>query len=144
MCDHDNLASSFGKLFLRMHRLFDRRMAESGASFARTKLLLFIQKEGGGRAADIASYLGQAPRTVTEAIDGLERDGLVRRAPDPNDRRVKRVTITPEGEEAVRATEPMRKRLVDEIFGVLDEEESVRLRALLAKLSDAVDGLERD
>ena len=39
----ESLASTFFQLFLRVHRLMDRRMAEQGASLARTKLLLFLQ-----------------------------------------------------------------------------------------------------
>lgn len=71
----ENLASDLFSLFLRMHRMMNKRLAEQGASLARTKLLLFLDRRGPSRAADIADFFDQAPRTVTEAIDGLERDG---------------------------------------------------------------------
>ncbi len=138
----DGLATDFGKLFLRFHRLVDRRMAAEGASFARTKLLLYLQRNGASRAADIADLLGSAPRTITEAIDGLERDGLVRRAPHATDRRAKLITITDDGMRVLKATEPLRSRLVDEIFGVLDPDERDRLSAMLAKLATALDAAE--
>ena len=83
----ENLASDLFSLFLRMHRMMNKRLAEQGASLARTKLLLFLDRRGPSRAADIADFFDQAPRTVTEAIDGLERDGLVVRRPHPPDRR---------------------------------------------------------
>ena len=139
MATLEPLASSFGKLFLRMHRLLDRRMAECGASFARTKFLLYLEKEGPSRATDIADLLGLAPRTVTEGLDGLERDGLVRRDPDPNDRRAKRVSLTPEGRKAIAATEPLRVRLVERIFGSLDADDRAHLDRILGRLSDALD-----
>ncbi|MGN6377053.1 MAG: MarR family winged helix-turn-helix transcriptional regulator, partial [Sphingomonas sp.] len=92
MANLESLTSSFASLFMRLHRLADRRMAEQGASLARTKVLLFVRKHGGtARAADIAECFNQAPRTITEAIDALEREGLLRRTPDPSDRRVKRI-----------------------------------------------------
>jgi DNA-binding MarR family transcriptional regulator len=144
MSDLDSLSSGFGKLFLRTHRLLDRRMTETGTSFARTKILICIERGSGDRAADIASYLGIAPRTVTEALDGLERDGLIRREPDPLDRRVKRLSLTPEGGEAVRATEPVRKRLIEEVFGTLDATDREELARLIAKLTRALDAVERD
>ena len=135
----DRLASDYGRQFLRMHRLIDRRMAEHGASLSRTKLLLYLVKEAGdARAADIAEFFGLAPRTVTEAIDGLERDGFVVRTPDPVDRRVKRLSITQEGRRAVEATEPLRLDLVEQIFGALDRDEADQLEQVLAKLGVAL------
>jgi DNA-binding MarR family transcriptional regulator len=135
----DTLASCFGKLFLRMHRLMDRRMAKSGASFSRAKLLLMCEKEGPTRAIDMADMFGLAPRTVTEALDGLERDGLIRREPDAVDRRVKRVIITAEGKRAIDATEPLRVEMIDRIFGRLSEEEQAQLGRILDKLTAAID-----
>ena len=135
----DRLASDYGRQFLRMHRLIDRRMAEHGASLSRTKLLLYLSKEEGeARAADIAEFFSLAPRTVTEAVDGLERDGFVVRTPDPVDRRVKRLSITQEGRRAVEATEPLRLDLVEQIFGALDRDEADQLEKVLAKLSAAL------
>jgi len=139
MADIEFLASSFGKVFLRMHRLLDRRMAESGASLARAKLLLFIAKKGPSRASEIADLLSLAPRTVTEGLDGLERDGLVRRDPDPADRRAKLVSLTPEGRTAIAATEPLRVRLIERIFGRLSAEEQAQLGHILSRVSDALD-----
>jgi DNA-binding MarR family transcriptional regulator len=139
MAPLDDIASRFGKLFFRMHRLLDRRMAECGASFAKLKFLMYLEKEGPSRATDIADLLGLAPRTVTEALDGLERDGLVRRDPDPGDRRAKRVSVTADGKDAIAATEPVRRLLVDRIFGVLSASDCAALDRILTRLSEAID-----
>jgi DNA-binding MarR family transcriptional regulator len=142
MTDREKVADGFGRLFLRLHRLMDRRMAAEGASLARTKLLLLLRRHGPLRAAEIAEFFGQAPRSVTEAIDALERAGMVRRDPDPNDRRGKKISITTAGQHAASATEPLRQRLVDEIFGVLDASECAELERLIGKLSAATDAQE--
>jgi len=133
------LFADLARVFLRSHRLLDRRMTAQGASLARTKLLLYLEgQEGEARAADIAEFFGLAPRTVTEALDALERDGLVRREPDPQDRRVKRLSITEAGIAATAATEPLRLALVEQIFGALDEGELATLGEILGKLSRAI------
>jgi DNA-binding MarR family transcriptional regulator len=133
------LFADLAKVFLRSHRLLDRRMTAEGASLARTKLLLYLEDQlGEARAADIAEFFGLAPRTVTEALDGLERDGMVRREPDPQDRRVKRLSITQAGVAAAAATEPLRVALVEQIFGVLSEDERGQLKQLLTKLTAAI------
>lgn len=139
----DQLASSVFSLFLRMHRLMNRRMADQGASLARTKLLLFLDRRGPARAADIAEFFDNAPRTVTEAIDGLERDGLVVRAPDAHDRRVKRVSITESGRRVIGETEPLRQGLIDSVFGVLDAGEQTILSGMMTRMLAALDEQER-
>lgn len=137
----DDLATAYGKLFLRMHRLLDREMAKSGASLARTKMLMLVDREGPIRATDIAELFGLAPRTVTEALDSLERAGLIRRTPDAKDRRVKQITITQEGKAAITATEPLRLGLVDQVFGVLSVEQQAQLATIIAALEERVEAV---
>lgn len=138
------LAADLFRLFLRMQRLMNRRMADQGASLARAKLLLFLQKRGPARAADIADFFDQAPRTVTEAIDGLERDGLVVRTPDAHDRRVKQVSITDEGRRVTSETEPLRQEMIGDVFGTLTAEERTQLGAMFAKMQAALDRQEAE
>jgi DNA-binding MarR family transcriptional regulator len=136
----DELARLMAGAYMRMHRRIDAAMAEQGASLARTKMLLLIQKaEGRARAADLASLLSQAPRTVTEALDGLERDGLIERVPDAEDRRVKRLRITAQGASAITATEPLRHQLTSDIFAPLGEAQCEALGTALEQLIGLLD-----
>ena len=82
-----DVADKLFELYHRIHRLVNESMTEEGVSLARSKFLFFLSKLGPCRSTDIAGALNFAPRTVTEAIDGLERDKLVTRKPDPGDRR---------------------------------------------------------
>jgi DNA-binding MarR family transcriptional regulator len=59
--------------------------------------LLWGLKEGAARAGQLAHRAKISPSTITEVVEGLQADGLVRREPDPNDRRGVRVALTPEG-----------------------------------------------
>lgn len=135
MIDSESLVTAYAELYLQLMRTADRLMAEQGASLARTKLLLCLRKKGPLRGTDIADFFNQSPRTVTEAIDGLERDGLVERVSDPSDRRAKLIHITEKGLEATARTEPLRRQLIDQTFGTLDEMERESLGAILQKLS---------
>ncbi|MET4897302.1 MarR family transcriptional regulator [Sphingomonadaceae bacterium jetA1] len=138
MPDRDNLIIRYGRIYMRLHRLLDRRMAAEGASLARTKMLLFIANRAPARAADLADFFNLAPRTVTQAIDTMERDGLVRRMPDPVDRRVKRLDITDSGRQVIKQTEPLRLELVRQAVDVLTEEETQQLDHILTKLDEAI------
>ncbi len=117
-------------------------MAQRGASLARTKLLMRLDRSGALRATEIADVFQLSPRTVTVSIDGLEREGLVRREPDGHDRRVKWISITDEGRRVIAETEPLRLKLVDQIFGELTNEERDQFSGILAKLADRLDEVE--
>lgn len=133
---NDELARQLARVYWLMHRRFDRAMTEQGASLARTRLLLFVANGGGlARAADIAEIFGQAPRTVTQGLDAAERDGLIERVPDAVDRRVKRLRITDSGRKVIEASEPLRRALVQDVFGVLDDDERIALKAIFGKLA---------
>ena len=141
MSDLESLVTSFARLYVDLMRTFDRRMAEEGASLARTKLLIVLEREGPMRGTAIAERFSHSPRTVTEAIDGLERDGLIRRRPDPEDRRAKLVEITVKGKAAVKRTEPLRKHMIEQTFGVLEPAERSVFDQSIAKISAALHDL---
>lgn len=131
------------ELYHRVHRLINESMTEEGVSLARSKFLFFLSKLGPCRSTDIACALNFAPRTVTEAIDGLERDKLVLRKPDPEDRRAKIVSITETGRVVLDAAEMPRKQLIEEIFSALNEEELEQMHKIVTTLVNRVDEIRR-
>lgn len=140
--DDHQLADAMRSFITRSHLIMDRRMRAEGVSLARFKLLSFIGQGPSVRSADIMSAFGYSPRTVTEALDAVEREGLIERHPDPTDRRAKRITITPAGEAALRQSEPLRNKLRDDLFGVLDAEERAALSRALEKMNRRMEALE--
>ncbi|MGO1305684.1 MarR family winged helix-turn-helix transcriptional regulator [Sphingomonas parapaucimobilis] len=140
MFDHETLALRYSRIYLRFHRLLDRQMAAQGASLARTKMLHFIANNAPVRAADVADWFDLAPRTVTQAIDTMERDSLVVRVPDPDDRRAKRLDITEHGRQVLRQTEPLRRTLIAQAFGLLSDEEIEQFARILDKMEQAIEG----
>lgn len=121
-----------------MQRLFNIRARTYGASLAQLKVLMLVDRSGSLRSADIVEALAQAPRTVTEAIDGLERDGLVLRRPDPSDRRAKRITLTQKGQGVVRELAPLREAFIADLFDTMPKADMAELLRLLTALDDRV------
>src|ERR1700712_1174702 len=85
------------ELHHRIHRLVDEAMNESGLSLSRAKVLGVLAEFGPVKQAAVAAVLGFAPRSVTDTLDALEREGLATRGPDPTDRRAWLVEITSTG-----------------------------------------------
>jgi DNA-binding MarR family transcriptional regulator len=125
---------TFMELYHQLHRLVDRTMSAAGLSLARAKVLMRLDSHGSMNQATLAGLLGFAPRSVTETVDGLERDGLVTRTEDPHDRRARIVALTASGRQALELAMTVRSKAMDEIFGVLSSAERAQLVSLLTAI----------
>ncbi len=135
------VSKQFAWVFLRLQRQIDRSLWPHEASVARIRLLAFLA-EGPKRSTDIASFFGQAPRTVTQAIDALEIAGRICRVPVPGDRRAKHIEITDEGRALLAQAQPLYEQILKRTVGVLGTEELEAFSAMLAKVDAAVTLLE--
>ena len=122
----------------RMHRLMDAELSRHGLSLSRSKILGLLTKDGPQQQSNIALCFDLAPRTVTELVDVLERDGLVERRTDPNDRRARQIHLTEAGRELHQQATITRSRLMERIFGVLSEAQLVDLAATLGQIDQEV------
>jgi DNA-binding MarR family transcriptional regulator len=92
----------------------------------------------------LAEVLNVTPRTMTDIVDVLERDGLVKRAADPGDRRSVLAVITEAGLSRIDAVQ--REAVVAQaaVAKGFTSEQLVQLRhlclMLVRNLSDEVDG----
>ena len=71
---------------------------------------------------------------MTGLIDTLERDGLVRREPDPDDRRMMSVRLTPKADAFVAELVPAHFRIMARLMAPLSETERKTLVSLLTKI----------
>ncbi|HEY8544504.1 MAG TPA: MarR family transcriptional regulator [Acidimicrobiales bacterium] len=99
---------------MRAHQVLmgrvDRALAGLHLSFARYEvlMLLLFSRKGALPLGKVGARLQVHPASVTNAVNRLEADGLLRRVPHPTDRRTTLAEITPEGRElARRATEAL-------------------------------------
>jgi len=74
---------------------------------------------------------------ITQLVDRLEADGLVRRVSDPDDRRSVRAALTPAGRRQYEAASAAMTSSEREIFGELSADERRQLNLLLERLSTA-------
>ncbi|MEU5561878.1 MarR family winged helix-turn-helix transcriptional regulator [Micromonospora musae] len=80
-------------------------------------LLLWLRRYDSVRLTDLASRLRIGKGTLSRQIRGLEALGLVRRTPDPTDRRASQLSLTEEGQQRFDAARAAR---MDHIRRVLD------------------------
>ena len=83
---------------------------------------------------EVSQKVLKSGSNMTMVIDNLERDGLVRRERDANDRRVIHVHLTEAGSDKIEAVLPGHVAALVEEFGVLSTSEQETLGVLCKKL----------
>ncbi len=116
----------------------DQRAGEFGMTRAQWAVLARVQRTEGLKQSELADILDIQPITLTRLIDRLDDNGLIERRHDPQDRRAKRLFLTP-------AAGPVIERLNrlgnDMMALVLSGIERPALEALLSQLSTMKDNL---
>lgn len=78
--------------------------------------------------------------SVTRIVQLLERKGLLRRNPHPNDGRRSELVLTGAGESVIRTVEPIAQANRGRALDGIDPEDIARLRAVLKRISENCDG----
>jgi DNA-binding MarR family transcriptional regulator len=119
--------------------LLERGLADddrSTVSLAQLESLRVIDRHSGsGRVQEISTELAITVGAASKLVDRLERDGLVLRRPNPNDRRSALVALTDQGSRALEGAERVASEILE---GHLAPEEgsgpAVDVAALTASL----------
>jgi DNA-binding MarR family transcriptional regulator len=113
----------------------DRLLRPLELTFARYEVLMLLLFSSAGSLPlnVVGNRLQVHPTSVTSAVDRLERQGLVRRSPHPNDRRAVLAEITDEGRRvAGRATDLLNREVFSEVG--LDADDLAALVGVIRKL----------
>ncbi|SFY06966.1 MarR family transcriptional regulator [Streptomyces atratus] len=129
------LAEQLLRVTRRLQRIQSRQLEPMGITPAQFRLLRTVAHyDGPPRMADLAQRLDVVPRAVTTLVDGLEASGRVRRAPDPDSRRVVRIEITEEGLATLRSLREARRAAAEEILAPLTADQRTVFGGLLSAL----------
>jgi DNA-binding MarR family transcriptional regulator len=117
-----------------LHQVHERWAEQHGLSEGRLGVLFRLYRCGATPLGDLAIDLDSTPRNITGLVDHLERDGLVERVPDPDDRRSIRARLTEAGR--VRIESIWKEGLVHqfEVVKGLSKEDLTQLRHLCLQL----------
>lgn len=126
----------------------EKNLSEHGISHGRFGVLMLLWRGGQPRAmsgmaecaagprtpAELADAAGVTRATMTGLIDTLERDGLVKREPDPDDRRMMSVVLTAKAERFLKQFLPGHFKVIAQLLAPLSESERKTLVRLLVKV----------
>src|SRR5262245_43066044 len=92
------------------------------------------------RMVDVARDLGITPRTVTTLVDALEEAGILRRLPDPDDRRATLLELTESGVADLERIRAAQARVAEQALSPLSGAERAQLLDVLQKVRRALPG----
>lgn len=130
----DNLGFVVNKVGEKINAQIGSVMTPLGLSIRQYGLLLLLQDEGPQAQIVISQRVGLDRTSVMRTVDMLESRGLVRRDPDPTDRRKHSVALTDAGAELLSQTLTGVRQAEREVTGVLSEQEQELLLALLGRM----------
>jgi DNA-binding MarR family transcriptional regulator len=135
----ENLGYLLAKASQRWNELLQAGFAEAGfpevkASYGSVLIPLFEQD--GLRMGEIARRTRLSKQTMTTMVRLCERDGLVERIPDPDDRRAMRVQLTAKAKRFRTRAEHVLGTLESQVEATLGRRDSRNLRRSLADLQE--------
>src|SRR4051794_27490460 len=116
----------------RLHRRV-RQHGPQGLSSSQASTLSSVEALGPVRLGDLAAHEGVTAPTQSRLVASLEQQGLLRRMPDPEDRRATLLAITPQGRRQLEQLRGERSAfLVSQIATLTDEQRAALVAALNA------------
>ncbi|HKF50102.1 MAG TPA: MarR family transcriptional regulator [Terracidiphilus sp.] len=123
-----------------MKRPLEMEAARGGLTPAQTTVMSVMVREGGMSLKDLSAAVGLAHSTVSGIVDRLTKRGMLKRRPDPDDRRFSRIHPTAAVTDFVREMIPtLQRKPLETALARLSEAERNELQKLLARLRGALE-----
>ncbi|MEP7289944.1 MAG: MarR family transcriptional regulator [Chloroflexota bacterium] len=120
----------------RYRTLSDQRLEEIGLYRGQELIICELWQQDGLTQSDLVERLMVQPSTLTNALNSMEKAGLVQRRPDAQDQRVSRVYLMPLAYETWPQVKEVWDAIDAEAFGNLTLEERILLRRLLMQVNE--------
>lgn len=120
----DQFPFAVARVTRRWRKLLDERLKDLGVTQARWTTMVYLQKGGEGLTQrELARLMAIENPTLVRLLDSLEQQGLIERRPCPNDRRARRLHLTPDGTRFMNVLTERAAKLREEMLeGISDEE----------------------
>ena len=144
MSHHEPLEDSIGYLIAQVCKLHRNRASalldEIGLHVGQEMVLCALWDREGVTQTELAEHLHVQAATVTNALQRLEKGGLVERKQDMDDQRVSRVYLTDSGRALETPIDETWSRLEEETLTGFTVDERVLLRRLLMQVYENLAG----
>lgn len=133
-----------GHIHRGFHRVADSLLRERGFAMGQLPVLMALKDGQPHSQAELARLAQVEQPSMAQLLARMERDGLVQRVPDPDDRRSRLVLLTPECRERMHESRTVMQALCTEALQDFSDAERAELGRLVRRLADKVDHMLAD
>ena len=126
----------------RSMRDWSHYIKANGFSMPQFFLLMHLRHREHCGISDLSEHMEISNAAASQLVDKLVQAKLLVRVEDPNDRRAKQVSLSPDGEELIKKGIAERSRWVEHLAGNLNDEERQKVAEALEILNEAAKKLE--
>ncbi|MGF7212223.1 DNA-binding MarR family transcriptional regulator [Skermanella aerolata] len=139
-----NPSNTFGALMIDgarlLRRRFDQRARALGLTRAQWNVLSHLYRNDGINQAGLADLMEVEPITVGRQLDRMEEAGWIARRPDPSDRRVRRIYMTPQAQGVLDQLRELSRDIYAEALQGIAPDVREQLMTSLARIRNNLSG----
>lgn len=119
-----------------IHKKELETIKESGLTPAQFGVLEALYNKGDLRICELIEKILTTSGNITVVIKNLEKEGLIKKNPDPEDKRSCIISLTTKGKDVIENILPNHIKNIKGIFEILTDEEKITLKNILKKFKN--------
>lgn len=132
---HQNIGFKLSRLPRLWRAILDKRLAPLELTQTRWITLYHLWRLGDGQPqCDLARAIGVEAPSLVRTLDQLAEQGLIERCPCDNDRRTKRVFLTPQATPLLQRIDAVVSEARAEMLAGLSDDDIAKLDELLTRI----------
>ena len=133
---HRNLGYLLSRTANRLDLAFQRSITEHGypVTVHQWRILQKLHETDGLSQVELGRLLEKNGPNVTRILDVMEKNGLIKRKPDPQDRRKYLIFLTGKGRKMRENISPLSKTARERAFGTLSENDVKKFHAIINRI----------
>ncbi|WP_439483025.1 MarR family winged helix-turn-helix transcriptional regulator [Cyclobacterium plantarum] len=124
-------------------RMYNQKANMEGITTSMGFVLINIDSNEGTAATKIAPMMGLESRSLTRILKSMEQKGLIRKSPDPVDKRSVRIFLTSMGKEKKSVAVQTVKYFNEQVRNVLSEQEMKSFFTLFEKINRVIQNMQK-
>lgn len=144
MSSSDSFISTFHEwMELFMHRSMRGYMhyaRDKGLSRSMLGTLFHLSHRDHAGVSDLGEHLGVSSPAASQMLERLVEEGLIQRVEDPDDRRMKKITMTEKGYQVMKESVSARLGWLEDLTAELSEEDKTQItsavKLIISKAKD--------
>jgi len=135
---HDCIAFITNKSAKKLADEFNRRLQENGTTRVQWIALFYIGKAGEISQKELSDYMDIKESSMVRLIDRMEKEELVERRKDSEDRRITKIILTDKGKFLKEELMPRGQAFQDDVLKGISKENLEIFKEVLQRMIDNI------